>query len=165
MDKSALFKISYGLYVLGVNTDNGFGGCIIDAFMQVTANPTVAVLASIQKNYSNESIKKYKEFTVSVLSKDVDPFVVSNFGFQSGRAVKKWANVPHTVVEGLPVLSDCAAHYRLKITHFEELSTHTLFFCDIIDSVMGEGEPLTYAYYQAEMKNLAMDAFKKFKGM
>ena len=39
MDSTALFKISYGLFVLTAN-ENGFdNGCIINTFSQATGNP------------------------------------------------------------------------------------------------------------------------------
>ena len=31
MDQTALFKLSYGLYVVGVKNGDSFGGCIVDA--------------------------------------------------------------------------------------------------------------------------------------
>ena len=40
MDKTALFNLSYGLYVLGVKNDSfEFGGCIVDAMLRV-GDPT-----------------------------------------------------------------------------------------------------------------------------
>ena len=38
MDQTALFKLSYGLYVVGVKNGDSFGGCIVDAMMQVTSD-------------------------------------------------------------------------------------------------------------------------------
>lgn len=39
MEKNALFKLSYGLYVLGVNDGNKPNGCIINTAVQLTSNP------------------------------------------------------------------------------------------------------------------------------
>ena len=58
-NKKITRKISQGMYVL--TTKNG--GCIVDAVMQASGgdNPLIAV-AVMQKNYTNELLKKNKEF-------------------------------------------------------------------------------------------------------
>lgn len=164
MDNSAMFKISYGLYVVGTKMDGKNAGCIVDAFIQSTSGSTpTVILCSIKRNQTNEAIKQTGEFTVSILDKNVDPFVIGNFGFQCGRDVDKWANVPHKEVEGLPVLEKASAFLRCRVTEAKELSTHTAFFCDVVDAWTGEGEPLIYGDYQKSMKEKTMAAFKAYK--
>ncbi len=164
MDTAALYNISYGLYVVGTKIDGKNAGCIVDAFIQSTSAPVpTVILCSIQANQTNAAIKQTGEFTVSVLGKDVDPFVIGNFGFQSGRDADKWVNVPHKFVEGLPVLEKAVSYFRCKVTDFKELSTHTVFFCDVIDAERGEGEPLVYGDYQKSMKPKTLEAFKQYK--
>ena len=166
MDEKALFKISYGLYVLGIQADNHFGGCVVDAVAQVSGGQTpVIILGSMNNNLTNRLIKDKGEFTLSVLPENVHPFVIANFGFQSAKDVNKWANVPHTVKDGLPVLDGAAAYFRCKTTDVKELATHTAFFCDVIDAWQGENsaKPLIYGDYQREMKSAAVEAFKTYK--
>lgn len=167
MEEQALFKLSYGLYVTGVKTQEGFGGCIVDAVMQVTSKaPFLMMLGSMNHTYTNSVLKQTGELTLSVLPKDVDPFVIANFGFQSARNVpNKWGNVPHTMAHGLPVLTQTSAWLKMKVLDARELSTHTVFTCEVEDAVLGSGEPLLYGDYQAEMKPAVMEAFKQFKAM
>lgn len=164
MDGKALYKISYGLYIVGTKIDGKTAGCVVDAFIQSTSSPVpTVILCSIQANETNAAIKQTGEFTISILPTDVDPFIVGNFGFQSGRDADKWANVSHKLVDGLPVLEKAAAFLRCKVTDKKELSTHTAFFCEVTDAWQGEGEPLTYGDYQKNMKTAAQTAFKEFK--
>jgi flavin reductase (DIM6/NTAB) family NADH-FMN oxidoreductase RutF len=164
MDPKALYKISYGLYVIGAKLDGRFAGCVVDAFIQSTSSPVPTVLlCSIQANQTNAAIKQNGEFTVSVLGRDVEPFVIGNFGFQSGRDADKWANVEHRLSDGLPILEKAVAYFRCKVTDQKELSTHTAFFCEVTDAWLGKGEPLLYADYQASMKAKTLEAFKAFK--
>lgn len=163
MEKTALYRISYGLYVTGVRNGDGFGGCMVDAFIQTTDAPPTAILCSIQRTLTNALIKEHRAFTLSVLPQDVDPMVIANFGFQSARAADKWANVEHTLHDGLPALSCACAGMRLKVTDLRELSTHTMFFCDIEDAWLGTGEPLLYGEYQRSMKPATMAAFQALK--
>ena len=166
MDEKALFKISYGLYVLGIQAADRFGGCIIDAVAQVSGGrPQVIILGSMNNNLTNRLIKDRGDFTLSVLPENVHPFVIANFGFQSAKDVDKWANAPHTVRDGLPVLDGAVAYFRCRVTEAKELATHTAFFCEVTNAWQGENsaKPLIYGDYQREMKSLAVEAFKTFK--
>ena len=163
MDKTALFKISYGLYVTGVQNGEGYGGCIVDAFIQTTDTPATAALCSTQNTLSNALIKEHGLFSLSVLPEVVDPLVIALFGYQSARSADKWANVAHTMHGGLPVLDCACAGMLLRVTGLRELATHTLFFCDIEDAWTGQGEPLLYAEYQRSLKPAVMAAFQAFK--
>jgi rubredoxin len=91
--------------------------------------------------------------------------VVANFGFQSARDTAKWDNVPHTVKDGLPLLDGAVAYLRLRVVDRKELSTHTMFICDVIDAENGANtaKSLIFGDYQATMKAAAAEAFKKFK--
>ena len=166
MDEKALFKISYGLYVLGIQAENRFGGCVVDAVAQVSGGQSpVVILGSMNNNLTNRLIKNKKEFTLSVLPENIHPFVIANFGFQSAKDVDKWANVPHTVKGGLPVLDGAAAYIRCKTAEAKELATHTAFFCEVVDAWQGENsaKPLIYGDYQREMRSAAAAAFKNYK--
>lgn len=164
MDNTALFNISYGLYVVGTKIDGKHAGCIVDAFIQSTSSPVpTVILCSINTNQTNAAIKQTKEFMVSILGTDVDPFVIGNFGFQSGRDADKWANVPFELVDDLPVLQKAVAYLRCRVTDTKELSTHTVFFCEVIDASKGEGQPLIYGNYQKDMKAKTLEAFKQYK--
>ncbi|MPM51815.1 High molecular weight rubredoxin [bioreactor metagenome] len=164
MDSKALYQISYGLYVVGTKIDGKDAGCVVDAFIQSTSSPVpTVILCSIQANQTNTAIKQTGEFTISVLTKKTDPFVIANFGFQSGRDADKWANVPAKRMGDLPILENAAAWLRCKVTDFKELTTHTVFFCDVTDAMVGEGEVLTYGEYQKNWKGRAQEAFKAFR--
>ncbi|MDR3176893.1 MAG: flavin reductase [Desulfovibrio sp.] len=166
MDFTALFNLSYGLYILGVKTEKGRGGCVVDALAQVTSDePPLLMLAGMKKNNTTARIKAEGEFTVSVLAQTTDPFVVANFGFQSSRDTDKWANVPHTVKDGLPVLDGACAYVRCKVRETKELSTHTVFFSSVTDAWNApvKAAPLTFGEYQRSMKTAAYEAFKRFK--
>jgi flavin reductase (DIM6/NTAB) family NADH-FMN oxidoreductase RutF len=163
MSQLALDKITYGLYVTGVQDTNWYGGNIIDAFMQTTMVPPTIMYSAMNKNRTTEIILEKGEFTVSALPADVHPFYIANFGFQSSRKVDKWANVPYEVVDGLPVLKDAAAYFRLKVIDSRNLQTHTLFYCEVVDAWPGEKDPLIYADYRKSMKPLAMSSFLEFQ--
>ena len=163
MDQTALFKLSYGLHVVGVKNGDSLGGCIVDAMMQVTSDmPPLLLLGSMKNTLTNQLIRETGEFTISVLCADVDPFLIANFGFQSARKVEKWENVEYAVKDGLPVLLDAAAYLRCRVLETKDLSTHTVYTCEVTDAWNGDGEPLLYNDYQKHMKDATRKAFQDF---
>ena len=163
MDDKALFAISCGLFVVGARCEEGFSGCIVDAFIQSTAFPATVILCSQHQTRTNACIKAAGQFSVSVLRQDVDPFVVALFGFMSSRHIQKWGHIAHTLKAGLPVLQDVAAWYVCKVVYTHELATHTMFHCELLEAEQGEGHPLSYGYYREHMKHATVTAFQAFK--
>lgn len=165
MDATALFKLSYGLYITGVKNGDGFGGSIVDALMQATASdPPHIILGSMNGNHTTKLIREQGEFTVSVLGTDVNPFVIANFGYQSARDTDKWANVPYDIKDGLPVLTGCVSYFRCKVEDMRITDTHHIFTGTALDAWHGSGgEPLIYADYFKGLKNSVMKAFQEFK--
>jgi flavin reductase (DIM6/NTAB) family NADH-FMN oxidoreductase RutF len=160
--------MSYGLYVTGVSTQNGFGGSVVDSLSQISSgDPCRLALGSMNKNYTTESIRQSGEFTVSVLGQDVDPFVIANFGFQSARdqSVHKWDNVKHEVKDGLPVLDGALSYMRLGVEQVIVYDTHTLFIAQVKDAWLGASEsvPLLYASYLSTFKDEVFAAFADWK--
>ena len=166
MDKKAVHKISYGLYVVGSKKDGKFEGCVVNSIIQLTSNPMTLALSCVNENYTCEAIKESKEFSVSILSQDVDPFVIGNFGFESGRdGVYKWSKVPLELFNNIPVVKGSAGYLHCKVKDMTDLGTHTLFICEIADAKDGVGTALTYEYYQTNLKKAALNAFNKSKGI
>ncbi len=152
MNRAALHKITYGLYIVTAGQNGKFSGQIANSLFQVTSNPATIAVSVNKENYTHELITASRKFTVSVLSQDAPMTFIGLFGFKSGRAVDKLKEVKtKTGVTGVPIVLD----YSLCFIEAEvqgELScgTHTIFFGKIVEAdIIGEGEPLTYAYYQS----------------
>jgi flavin reductase (DIM6/NTAB) family NADH-FMN oxidoreductase RutF/rubredoxin len=155
MDASALGKLSYGLYIVGVKTKKGFGGCVLSMVGQVDFGDKPRVRLVCHKDtYTTECLKENGECTLSVLPDDINPAVISLFGQQSARNVDKWAQVPYTVKDGLPVLDKCCSFLRLKVESCQELDTRFVFLCQVCDAWNGTNpaKPLIYGDYKATME-------------
>jgi flavin reductase (DIM6/NTAB) family NADH-FMN oxidoreductase RutF len=164
IDVTAMFKLSCGLYVVGVKDGDELGGCIVDAVIQTTAAPVTLALCSICKNRTNELIKKTGRFSISILCQNCDPAVIARFGFQSCRKAVKWQALPDRAErEGLPVLAKAAGWLVCEVRQSVELGTHTMFLCNVLFAEKGEGEPLTYNYYRDHMKDATVAAFKTLR--
>lgn len=164
MDKTALFSLSYGLYIIGVTRQDGsFGGRVLDALLQVSSGEKPQLAVSFMKEGDAvTAVREVKNFTVSVMPEDVHPFVIGNFGYQSGSTVDKWANVPHDLLHGVPILRDAVSYLYLEVDEIRELDTHTLCLCTLKDATLGrKAEPLLYGDYFKSYKSAVQAAFQK----
>ena len=155
MDKTALFKIGYGLYVLTAN-DGKDNGCIINTFSQVTETPCVVTLAVNKSNHTHDMILATGKFNVSMLTTEVPFSVFRHFGFQSGKEVDKFADysaVKRSENGLLYVTEHTNAYISGKVLNTTDLGTHTLFTAEVTDAeVLGDGTSITYDFYHKNTK-------------
>lgn len=155
MDNSALFKLSYGLFVLTAKQGGKDNGCIINTAMQVTSNPNRIQIAVNKQNYTHDMIAATGEFNVSVLSQEAVFWVFQHYGFQSGRDVDKFANIPAARTQnGIRYIEGCTnAVISGKVIQTVDCGTHTLFLAEVTDARVLSGEPsMTYQHYFDHVK-------------
>jgi flavin reductase (DIM6/NTAB) family NADH-FMN oxidoreductase RutF/rubredoxin len=150
MDPKALFKISYGLYIVTAKKGTAINGQIANALIQVTAEPPALAIGLNIKNLTNEFIKESKAFGVAILAQDTPLSFIGQFGFKSGRDTNKCDRVNYkTGITGAPlILDNTLAVLEARVSHSMDVGTHTIFVGEVVGSeVLKEGEPMTYAYY------------------
>ncbi len=156
LDPNAMFKLTYGLFVLTAREGDKDNGCIINTVQQLTDTPYRISIAVNKKNYTHDMILKTGRFNVSVLTEEAPFSLFQHFGFQSGRDVDKFADFPvqKRSENGIYYLSQ-AANGLLSgqvVDHYD-YGTHTLFIAEVTESQVLSGQPsLTYAYYFAHVK-------------
>ena len=164
MDETALFKLTHGLYVLGTVDGDRPVGSVVDAVMQVANKPLVIALSCHNRSYTKECIERSRRFSLSVLCKNVDPFVVANFGFQSSRDIDKWDNVDYFIDNGLPYLKNGLARLSAIVTQVIAYESNTLFLAQVENcDNLEEGEPLTYNNYRDYFKDEVIKSFNEYK--
>ena len=72
MDKKAMYKLSYGLFVLTAKEADKDNGCIINTAIQAASEPNQLSICVNKQNYTHDMVKRTGEFTVSVLSQNAD---------------------------------------------------------------------------------------------
>jgi len=163
---SAMFKLSYGLFVVTARDGSKDNGCITNTVQQVTTTPNRISLAVNKQNFTHDMIAKTGVFNVSIISEAAKFDLFKRFGFVSGRDTDKFAdfadfdraeNGVTFVTKGINALL-CA-----KVVQMVDLGTHTLFIADVTEErVLDEATPsATYAYYFANIKPKPEAAPKK----
>ena len=85
----AMFKFSYGLYVLSASCDGKDNGCIINTAVQLTDAPKQVAIAVNKANLTHDMIFADGRFNLSFLSEQASFDLFKRFGFQSGRNADK----------------------------------------------------------------------------
>lgn len=156
MDNQALFKLSYGLFVLTARDGEKDNGCIINTAIQVASTPNQLSICVNKANYTHDMIVKTGIFTVSILTQKASFDIFKRFGFASGRDVDKFAdyaeckrgeNSVYYITEAIN------AYISVKVSKTEDLGSHTMFVGEITDmEVLSEEPSVTYAYYFQHIK-------------
>lgn len=157
MDMTALYRISYGMYVVGAMDGERPVGCVINTCMQITAEPPTVAISLNHDNYTHSMIEKTGRFSISVISEQTPPPVISVFGFRSSKDYDKYSVCPHETMNGLPVIREkSCANFVCRVVGSHDMGTHTVFFAEIEDAVNGENlPPMTYEYYHKVVKGKA----------
>ena len=155
VEPNAMFKLSYGLFVLTAREGDKDNGCIINTAAQLTANPNRISIAVNKNNYTHDMIINTGVFNVSILSTDATFDIFKYYGFQSGRDVNKFEGEGFSRAgNGVVYIEGCTnAFISGKVIESHDYGTHTLFIADVTEAKVFNNTPsVTYAYYFDHIK-------------
>ena len=155
IENTAMYKISYGLYMLTTTDGEKQNGCIVNTVNMLTDNPKRITVFVNKANYSEELLRKTGVFNVSVLTESTPFELFKQFGFVSGRDKDKFEGGRYETSEnGLYYLpSHANAVLSGKVVDFYDYGTHTLFVAEVTEAkVLNDEKSVTYEYYQENIK-------------
>jgi flavin reductase (DIM6/NTAB) family NADH-FMN oxidoreductase RutF/rubredoxin len=151
MDPKALYKIGYGMYIVGGKKGDKINAQIANTVVQITSEPPTLAVSINKKNLTWEYINESKVFSVSVLAQDTPLSFVGQFGFKTGRDTHKFEAVKYKLGQtGSPVVLDNTVSYlEAKVIQQVDVGTHTIFIGEVIEGeVLSDKNALTYEYYR-----------------
>ncbi|MGN0190932.1 MAG: flavin reductase [Candidatus Cryptobacteroides sp.] len=154
-DKTAMYKLSYGLFVVTAKEGDKDNGCITNTVMQVTTTPNRITLAVNKGNYTHDMIVRTGAFNVSVLSETASFDIFKHWGFQSGRDVDKMLGIEFSRADNgiVYVTGGVNAVLSARVEQVIDLGTHSLFIAEVTDAMsLNQNASATYAYYQKNIK-------------
>lgn len=155
MDNKALFKISYGLYLLSAKENGKDNGCIVNTLSQITDSPLRVSVTVNKLNLTHDMIKRTGMFGASILSESAPFDIFRSFGFQSGRDAQKFEgfDAEEDINGILHLTKHCTGFVSGKVVEEYDLGTHTTFIADVVDAgVLSEENSMTYTYYHKFVK-------------
>ncbi len=157
MDKTALYKIGYGLYILTAREGDKDNGCVINTVLQVTSAPSLTGVITVNKsNYTHDMIARSGVFNLSMLTTETPFLVFQHFGFQSGATVDKFAgceDAPRSANGLIYLPKHINAWLSCEVKELIDFGSHTMFKANIVDGQsVSQVDSVTYAYYQQHIK-------------
>lgn len=150
MDLTALYKVSYGLYIVSAAADGRLSGQIANAVVQISAEPATIAVSINKQNYTHELITKSGKFAVSILTESTPMELIQKFGFKSSRDIDKFADTSYRLgATGAPiVLDETNAFVEAELIGTLDGGTHTVFLGRIVNcGNLSDAPAMTYAYY------------------
>lgn len=152
----ALYKLSYGLFVITTREGEKDNGCIVNTAIQVASNPNRLAIAVNKQNYTHDLIMRTGLFNICVLTEDAPFDLFKRFGFASGKDTDKFSGydaVTRTSNGLYAVTEDVNAVFSCSVVQAVDCGSHTLFIADITESeTLSKRPSVTYAYYFAHIK-------------
>ena len=135
LDQKALYKLTYGLFVLTAKEGDKDNGCIINTAQMLTSEPTRVVAFVNKSNYTEGMIARTGVFNVSILQRDVPFALFKHFGFQSGKDVDKFAGriYPRSENGLYYIYENSNAYLSCKVVGQHDYGTHTLFVGEVVE--------------------------------
>ena len=159
INQEALYKITYGLFIVCSGDKEKGNGFISNTFFQVTSTPAQFATCCNKDNYTADLIEKYKCFSVSVLQQNTDAEIFGRFGYKSGRDMDKLEgmNVLYGLTGAPIVLNDSLAYLECKVLQKLDVGTHWMFIGELVDAQVLDEEnvPITYAWYREVRKGVS----------
>ena len=155
LDQKALYKLTYGLFVLTAKEGDKDNGCIINTAQMLTSEPTRVVVFVNKSNYTEGMIARTGVFNVSILQRDVPFALFKHFGFQSGKDVDKFAGRVYPRSEnGLYYIYEKSnAYLSCKVVGQHDYGTYTLFVGEVVEGkVLSDKGSISYEQYLTEVK-------------
>lgn len=166
MDANAMYKLTYGLFVLTAKEGEKDNGCIVNTVSQVASEPNTIAVAVNKSNLTHDMILNTGEFNVSILSESAKFDTFKHWGFQSGRDTDKTteAEIEFSRSEnGLIYLTkETNSYISAKVFSTVDLGSHTLFLAKVTDAkLLSDEESVSYAYYHKNIKPAPQKSKKK----
>lgn len=156
MDKKAMYKLSYGLFILTAREGEKDNGCVINTAIQAASTPNQISVCVNKANFTHDMIMRTGAFTVSVISQKAGFDLFRHFGFQSGKDVNKFADFKDCKrgENGIFYITQGTnAFISIKVEKTEDLGSHTMFVGEITDmEVLSDDTSATYEYYMNNIK-------------
>jgi rubredoxin/flavin reductase (DIM6/NTAB) family NADH-FMN oxidoreductase RutF len=155
MDLNALFKISYGVYIISSMKDGRYNGFLGNTVCQVNSEPPTFEIIVNKNNLTHDYINDSGLFSVSILDETAPFPFIGQFGFKSGRSFDKFQNINYKIgLKGVPVVLDYTVAYLIcEVFQKVDMGSHTIFISNLLDSETVANKPvMTYSYYHDTLR-------------
>ena len=152
-----MFKITYGLYLLCAKDGEKDNACVINTFAQQTSAPETFSVTVNKQNLTTDMLKNSGKCAVAILSDKANFDLIKRFGMQSGKTADKFDGIESELTPAgvrVPKTNGVLGYFELEVVKTYDMGTHVMFVLAPTSNkaFVEDGEALTYAYYQSNVK-------------
>ena len=145
--KTALRKISYGLYVIGVRHEDNLNAFTADWISQCSFAPPLVMLGVRRDSGSNQMLRAGRVFAVSVLGRSQQEtakhFLKPDRVFTRDGRDKLDDYDLQFAQTGAPILVECAAWFECRVREILDIGDHSIVVGEVVEAgVESDEEPL-----------------------
>lgn len=137
--RNAMGKFATGVTVVTTEVDGEVHGMTANAFMSVSLNPKLVVVAVNEKAQILEKINKSKKYAVNILAADQEELSMIFAG-----QIKDRSDVKFDTLNGQPVLKGAIAQVTCELGNVHIEGDHSLVIGKVTDIHLEDEEPLLY---------------------
>lgn len=149
--KKAIYKMSYGMYIITSLQGEKINGQACNTAFQITSDPMRVAVGINKNNLTGEFILESKVFAINILGQEAHD-LIRRFGYRSGREFDKFEGINYSIGKtGSPLLNDTMGYLECQVIpdKIVDCGTHRLFIADVVaGKLLSDEEPMTYAYYR-----------------
>lgn len=139
--KTALRKISHGVYVVGVKQDAQLNAFTATWLTQVSFTPPLVAFGIRKDSHSFEMVKQGRVFSVNVLGKD-QKAIAEHFVKPAAVVGEKLNDVRYRMgTTGAPILEDAIAYFECEVREIaNEHGDHAVIIGEVVEAGVHKDE-------------------------
>lgn len=149
--KQAIYKMSYGMYIITSIDGEKINGQACNTAFQITSDPMRVAIGINKNNLTGEYILASRTFAVNILGQDAHA-LIRRFGYRSGREFNKFEGLNFSTGKtGSPLLEGALGYLECRVIPDKvvDCGTHWIFVADVVNGkLVNDEEPMTYDYFR-----------------
>jgi 4-nitrophenol 2-monooxygenase / 4-nitrocatechol 4-monooxygenase, reductase component len=152
--RSVIGHFVSGVTVVTTSDEGTWFGTTASAVSSLTLEPPMLLVCMNRSSTTGQAIARSNRLAVNILAEDQGP-LAERF---ATKARDKFASVPAVAGRlGQPLIANALAQLECEVRDSVEVSTHSVFFGEVVTATVGDGLPLTY--FRGEFGRLEPNEF------
>jgi flavin reductase (DIM6/NTAB) family NADH-FMN oxidoreductase RutF len=128
--RRACGQFATGVTIVTVTDGDNVRGMTANSFTSVSLDPPLVLVSIDVRNRTHKLVSDQKRFAVNVLAQEHRPWS-DRFAGRHGDLQNQFDDIPHRLVDGLPVLEGVAASLVCDVTAIYPAGDHSLFIGEV----------------------------------
>ena len=128
--RRACGQFATGVTIVTVRDGDGLRGMTANSFTSVSLDPPLVLVSIDLRNRTHQLVSEQGRFAVNVLAQEHRQWS-DRFAGRHGDLQHQFEDVPHRLVDGLPILEGAAAALVCDVTAIYPAGDHSLFIGEV----------------------------------